>query len=51
MVKDPSAIWETQVQSLDWEYPLEKGYSGLENSMDREHGKLQSMGLQRIGHD
>ena len=30
-------------------YPLQ--YSGLENSMDREPGGLQSMGWQRVGHD
>ena len=30
-------------------YPLH--YSGLENSMDREPGGLQSMGWQRVGHD
>ena len=24
-VKNPSAIWETWVQSLGWEYPLEEG--------------------------
>ena len=41
MVKNPPAMHETWVQSLDWEDPLEKGtatqlqYSGLENSMDR----------------
>ena len=39
LVKNP-AMWETWVQSLGWEDPLEKGmayalqYSGLENSMD-----------------
>ena len=26
-------------------------YPCLENSMDREHGRLQSMGSQRVGHD
>ena len=26
-------------------------YSGLENPMDEEPGGLQSMGLQRVGHD
>ena len=26
-------------------------YYGLENSMDRGPGKLQSMGSQRVGHD
>ena len=39
LVKNPPAVWETQVRSLGWEDPLEKGksrhsrYSGLENSM------------------
>ena len=41
LVKNSPAVWETWVQSLDLEDPLEKGmgcsleYSGLENSMDR----------------
>ena len=40
-VKNLPAMWETWVQSLGWEDPLEKGmathssYSCLENSMDR----------------
>ena len=40
LVKNPPALWETWVQSLGWEDPLEKGkathfqYSGLENSKD-----------------
>ena len=40
LVKNPPAMWETWVQSLGREDPLEKGmayllqYSGLENSMD-----------------
>jgi hypothetical protein len=40
VVKNLPAIQETQVQSLSWEDPLEKGmanplqYSGLENPMD-----------------
>ena len=25
LVKNPPAVWETWVQSLDWEDPLEKG--------------------------
>ena len=25
MVKNPPAVWETRVRSLDWEDPLEKG--------------------------
>ena len=53
MVKNLPAIQETVVQSLGGEEPLEKGigyplqYSYLENSMDREPGRVQSMGLQR----
>ena len=40
MVKRLPAMWETQVRSLGWEKPLEKGMathssSCLENSMDR----------------
>ena len=33
-VKKPPAIGETWVRSLGWEDALEKGYSGLEKSMD-----------------
>ena len=42
MVENPPAMWESWVQSLGWEDPLEKRtasyplqYSCLENSMDR----------------
>ena len=41
MVKNPPAMQETQVQSLGWKNPLEKGMAthssipGLEYSMDR----------------
>ena len=40
LVKNPPEMWETWVQSLGWEDPLEKGkgyllqYSDLENSKD-----------------
>ena len=40
-VKNPLAIWETWLRSLDWEDPLEEGMAthssilGLENPMDR----------------
>ena len=53
LVKNPPAMRETWVRSLGWEDPLERGkatqyqYSGLENSTDY----IQSMGLQRVGHD
>ena len=39
LVKNPPAMWETWIQSLGWENPLEKGKtrplqcSSLENSM------------------
>ena len=49
LVKNPPAMWETWVQSLGWEDPLEKGMathsttSGLENSMDYiVHGVAKS---------
>ena len=52
LVKNPLAMWETWVQSLGWEGPLEKGtatpvqYSGLENSMDCVvHGVAKSWTL------
>ena len=42
MIRNPPAMQETQVQSLGWEDPLEKGvthyslpYSCLEDSMDK----------------
>ena len=41
MVKNLPAMWETQVQSLGWENPLQKGMATvssipcLENPMDR----------------
>ena len=56
-VKNLPAMQETQVQSLDWEDPLEKGV-GTHSSIlawripcTEEPGGLQSMGLQRVGHD
>ena len=57
MVKNLPAGQETQVQSLDWEDPLEKEmathYSILAWKIPwtEEPGGQQSMGLQRIGHD
>ena len=52
MVKNPPAMQETQVQSLGWEDPLDKGKatysSGLENSMDCVvHRVAKSRTLQR----
>ena len=47
---------ETQVQSLGWEDPLEKemathsGTLAWKIQWTEEPGRLQSMGLQRVGH-
>ena len=78
LVKNPPAMWETWVQSLGWEVPLEKGkatynssilawripWTILEKAMashsstlawkipwTEEPGRLQSMGLLRVGHN
>ena len=57
MVKNSPAIQETWVQSLDQEDPLGKGMAthcsilAWRIPVDREPGGLQSMGLQRVGHD
>ena len=57
MVKNPPAKHNTQVQSLGWDDPLEKEMvthsSILAWKIPRteEPGGLQSMGLQRVGHD
>ena len=56
MVKNPPAVQETQVGSLGWEDPLEKGmatHSGVlawRIPWREEPGGLQSMGWQRVGH-
>ena len=50
-------MWETQVRSLGWEDPLEKEmvthYSTLAWRIPwtEKPGRVQSMGLQRVGHD
>ena len=57
MVKCLPAMPETQVQSLDWEDPLEKEVAIHSSNpawkipWTEEPGRLQSMGLQRVGHD
>ena len=49
--------WVTWVQSLDWEDSLEKGMVSHSNILawripqTEEPGGLQSMGLQRVGHN
>ena len=49
MVKNLPAMQENRVRSLVRE-DLEKGMACLENSTE-EHGELQSMGSQRVGHN
>ena len=57
MVRNLSTMQEMQVQSLYQEDPLEKGMAthfkilSWEIPWTEEPGRLQSMGLQRIGHD
>ena len=57
MVKSPPAMQEAQVQSLGWEDPLGKGMSTHSSILawripwTEEPGRLQSMGLQRAGHN
>ena len=57
MVKNPPALRKAWVRSLGWEDPLEKGMA-IHSSIlawripwTEEPGGLQSLGLQRIGHD
>ena len=56
-VKNLSAVWETRVQSLDWEDPLENGMATHSSILawriprTEEPGGLQSMGSQRVRHD
>ena len=51
------AMWETGVQSLGREDPLEKEMAAHSSTLAwkitwmEEPGRLQSMGLQRVGHD
>ena len=57
MIKNPPAMQETWVQSLDWEDLLEKGMATHSDILawrtpwTEEPGGLQSMGLQRVRHD
>ena len=56
-VKNLPAVQETWVRSLGWEDPLEKEMATHSSilawkiSWTEEHGGLQSMGSQRVGHD
>ena len=56
-IKNPPAMRETWVRSLVWEDPLEEGmqptsvFLPRESPWTEEPGRLQSMGLQRVGPD
>ena len=56
MVKNLPAMWETWVQSLVWEDPLEEGMASHSSILawrilwTEEPGGLQSLGLQRVRH-
>ena len=52
LVKNLPVMQETQVRFLGQEDPLEKETKlAWETSWTEEPGRLQSMGLQRVGHD
>ena len=57
MVKSLPAMQETQLQSLGWEDPLEKGMATSSSipawriPWTLEPGGLQTTGLQRVRHD
>ena len=56
-VKHLPALWETQVQYLGWEDPLEKEMTTHSSTLTwkipwmEKHGRLQSMRSQRVGHN
>ena len=56
MVRNPPASAGDLVQSLGWEAPLENGMAAHSSVLAwripwmEEPGRLQSMGLQRVGH-
>ena len=57
LVKLLPTMRETRVQSLGWEDPLEQAMATHSSTLawkipwKEEPGRLQSMGLQRVGHD
>ena len=57
MVKNLPAMQETWVRSLGWEDSLKKGMATHFSILawripwTEDPGRLQSMGLQRVGHD
>ena len=56
-VKRLPVVQETQVRSLGWEDPLQKAMATHSSTLAwkipwmEEPGRLQSMGLQRVGHN
>ena len=56
-VKNPLAMWETWVQSLGWEDPLEESMATHTSTFawripwTEDPGGLQSMGSQRVRHN
>ena len=57
VVKNLPAMQETRVRSLGWEDPLEEGKATHSSTLawripwTEEPGRLQSIGLHRVGHD
>ena len=57
MVKNLPAVWESWIRSLGRDNPLEKGMATHSSILawripwTEEPGKLQSMQLQRVGHN
>ena len=57
MVRNLPVMWNTQIRSLGWEDPLEKGMATHSSILTwiipwtEEPSGLQSMGSQRVGHD
>ena len=57
MLRSLPVTWETPVQSLGQEDPLEKEMATQSSTLAwkiqwmEDPGRLQSMGLQRVGHD
>ena len=52
MVKNPPAVWETWVRSLDWEDPWKRERLSTPVFLPGEsQGQRSLVGWQRVGHD
>ena len=52
LIKNPPAMWETWIQSLSWEDPLEKGRATHSSLLAwRISWTVLSMGSKRVGHN